>query len=172
MGGLASAIVLRLFFGWYATIPQNGMYPGMPAGSYFFTKKGPYQDIKEVQRGDIVIFSRDVKGATYDFIWRVVGLPGDHLKVTSNSVSINGQALRHEAVREENEFLIVREWNGAASYEVAYNKSADVDAELPFGDIKVPDGHVFVLGDNRNQAQDSTYIGPIPFTSIVGKKVF
>jgi signal peptidase I len=161
-----------LFFGWYAVIPQNGMYPGMPEGSYFFTKKRPYKDIKGIERGDIVVFRREINGVSYDFIWRVVGLPGDHVKVTSNSVSINGQTLRHEPVREENEFQIVREWNGAASYEVAYDKSADIATELPFGDIKLPLDHVFVLGDNRNNAQDSTYIGPIPFTSIVGKKVF
>jgi signal peptidase I len=170
--GLASAVIIRLFFGWYATIPQNGMYPGMPAGSYFVTKKHPYQNVTEIQRGDVVTFTRTENGRTYEFVWRVVGLPGDDLIVAKDSVSINGQTLRQEPVREENEFRIVREWNGEASYEVAYDKSVDYDEPLPFASCKVPADHVFLLGDNRNQAQDSTYLGPIPFTSIVGKKIF
>ena len=170
--GLASAVVLRLFFGWYATIPQNGMYPGMPAGSYFVTKKSPYLNITEIQRGDIVVFSRTEDGRTYEFVWRVIGLPGDELSVGKDTVSINGQNLRHETVREEDEFRIVREWNGDASYEVAYAETFDGDEPLPYANCKVPGDHFFVLGDNRNQAQDSTYVGPIPFTSIVGKKIF
>src|SRR5687768_4493925 len=92
--GLASAVIIRLFFGWYATIPQNGMYPGMPAGSYFVTKKHPYQHVTEIQRGDVVIFTRTENGRTYEFVWRVVGLPGDEPMIGKDSVSINGQALR------------------------------------------------------------------------------
>jgi signal peptidase I len=169
---VVSPLVLRFFFFWYGFIPQNGMYPGLPQGSYFISQKRPYRNIGQIQRGDVVIFRKTDDKGSYDFIWRVVGLPGDDLKISDDAVFLNGKALLHERLRNEGDYVIVREVIGPASYEVAYHLRSDRDEIRPFNSIKVPEDHVFVLGDNRDEAQDSTYVGPIPFSSIIGKKVF
>jgi signal peptidase I len=170
--GLAGPIVLRLFFFNYSRIPQNGMYPGIPAGRLFVSKKRPYRNVSEVMRGDVVVFTRDVGGSTYRYIWRVVGLPGDLVEVSNEAVSLDGHPLKHETVRKEGQYLIVREWNGDVSYEVAYNQTLDRAEPPPIASMKVPGDHLFLLGDNRYMAEDSTFIGPVPFSSIVEKKIF
>jgi signal peptidase I len=170
--GLAATIAFRFLIINYVTIPQDGMFPGLPAGSRFITLRRPYNSIDDVKRGDVVIFKRDVGGATQRYIWRVVGLPGDFVEVSNEALSLNGQALKHETVRKEGEYLIVREWNGDVSYEVAYSQTLDRAEPPPIASLKVPSDHLFVLGDNRYMAEDSTFIGPIPFASIVEKKIF
>lgn len=172
MMGFTSLVVLRLFFFNYNTIPQDGMYPGMPAGSRFITRRNPYRNIHDVKRGDVVVFTRGTNNGTNKYIWRVVGLPGDLVEVSNEAVSLNGQALKHETVRKEGQYLIVREWSGDASYEVAYNQTLDRSEPPPIASMKVPSDHLFLLGDNRYMAEDSTFIGPVPFSSVVEKKIF
>ena len=167
---ITGAIVLKLFFFNFLIVPQDGMYPGIPAGSIFFTKRKPYGNVADVKRGDVVVFTRMEKGNNYKFVWRVVGLPGDNVEVSSDSVLINGQELKHDQLRKEGNFLIYRELNGNVSYEVAYDQSAKRYPSKT--SIDVPPNHVFVLGDNRYEAMDSTYFGPIPFESITEKKMF
>lgn len=169
--GMIGAVVLRFYVFNYSRIPQGGMFPSIPMGSLFVSLRNPYQTINDVRLGDVVVFTRELNGNTYKYIWRVVGLPGDLVEVSRDAVLLNGQALKHEHIRKEGDFLIFREWNGDASYEVAYDQTAD-HAEPPYASSTVPPNHVFVLGDNRNQAQDSTYVGAIPFESIVEKKIF
>lgn len=169
---LTCLVILRLFYFNYNTIPQNGMYPGLPARSRFITRRNPYQNVHDIKRGDVVVFVRETDLGTYKYVWRVVGLPGDLVEVSNDSVSLNGHALKHEVVRNEGQFLIVREWNGDVSYEVAYDQTLDRTEPPPFASMKVPDDHVFLLGDNRYSAQDSTVVGAVPFASIVERKVF
>ncbi|HEV7796575.1 MAG TPA: signal peptidase I [Pyrinomonadaceae bacterium] len=172
MMGFTGLIVLRLFFFNYNTIPQDGMYPGMPTGSRFITRRHPYQSISEIKRGDVVVFTRETSlNGTHKYIWRVVGLPADLVEVSNEAVKLNGQALKHETVRKEGQYLIVREWNGDVSYEVAYNQALD-RSDPPIASMTVPRDHLFLLGDNRYMAEDSTFIGSVPFSSIVEKKIF
>lgn len=170
--GFTTLVVLRIFFFNYNKIPQDGMYPGMPAGTRFVTRRNPYHNIHDVKRGDVVVFTRETNNGTYKYIWRVVGLPGDFVEVSNEALSLNGQALKHETVRKEGEYLIVREWNGDVSYEVAYSQTLDRAEPPPIASMKVPSDHLFLLGDNRYMAEDSTFIGPVPFASIVEKKIF
>lgn len=67
----------KTFFIGYYRIPQNGMYPGLPAGSRLFAALRAYSDASSVKRGDIVVFVREENGQRYNYIWRVVALPGD-----------------------------------------------------------------------------------------------
>src|SRR3954462_6003746 len=88
-----SLIVLAikvLFIGIYR-IPQNGMYPGLPAGSRLFTARRAYSHPSSVKRGDIVVFVRQENGQSYNFIWRVVALPGEKVDTSGQSLTINGQ---------------------------------------------------------------------------------
>jgi signal peptidase I len=171
LGLLAFGATKLILAGRWYTIPQNGMYPGLPAGSYLLVRPHAYRTASEVQRGDIVVFQRTENAAAYTFIWRVVGVPGDSVQVEGRRVAINGANLRRQPVRENGALAIFVETNAPASYEVAYPKTADVP-EPPTVSLTVPVEQFFVLGDNRYDARDSRYFGPIPFAAITGKKVW
>lgn len=164
-----SLAVVRLFFIDYSIIPQNGMYPGLPTGSRLLSWKRPYKSVAEVTRGDVVLFDRTENNIPYRFIWRVIGLPGDKIDVTGDKILINEQPLSREEVRTDGEMIIYKEGD-AQTYEVAYPRSA-TGGEKRNISLTVPDNHLFVLGDNRFNARDSVYFGPIPFASIAGKKL-
>lgn len=165
---LALFAVKTFFIGFYH-IPQNGMYPGLPAGSRLFAAKQAYSDASSVERGDIVVFLREENGQSYIYIWRVVALPGELVEASGEALTINGQPVRRQRVREADGSIIFREQIGSAAYEVAFNTSPRFT--LPDTSITVPPDHFFVMGDNRLDASDSRSFGPISFSSIVGKKL-
>jgi signal peptidase I len=106
---------------------------------------------KVPERGDIIVF-KFPKDETRDFIKRVIGLPGDLLEVRRQKVYINNK-----------------------SYEDTHARHTDSPSDsslVPrddFGPILVPDGHVFVMGDNRENSQDSRYWGYLNVKKIRGK---
>jgi signal peptidase I len=153
----------------YYQIPQNGMYPGLPAGSRFLALRRPYSNPSEIARGDIVIFKRNVDGQEYTFIWRVIGLPNEGVRSSGDSIFVNNKELKRVKIRSSGEMEIFEERNGDALYEVAYPKRPGTEIP-PEVDLTIPQGHFFVLGDNRHNALDSRYFGPIPFNSIIAKK--
>ena len=142
------------------------MYPNVAAGSRLIALRKPYGNASQVQRGDIVIISWVEDGAEIKYIWRVVGLPGDRIQTSLNSVSVNGKPLPLTKLRADGAGVIFSEANGPARYEVFYeNDPKWIPPEI---DIVVPAEHYFVLGDNRHQAgKDSRTIDTIPFKSIV-----
>jgi signal peptidase I len=151
-------------------IPQNGMYPNFPAKTLLWVKRRPYKTIDEVKRGDIVVFKRIQNDVRYDYIWRVVGLPKDTVNLAKTSVIINGRELNHSLVREDSVHTIYLEKNGEAEYLVAYEKIRSDSTRSGYF-IIVPQGELFVLGDNRDNAADSRYHGAIKFDSIIGKSM-
>jgi signal peptidase I len=168
------AIVLGLFavktfFIGYYRIPQNGMYPTLPAGSILFTLKRAYSGTSDVKRGDIVVFVRDQNGKHYNYVWRVIGLPGETVETSGESLMINSQPVRRERVGEVEGKTIFREQIGDISYQIAFDPSAR--ERPPDTTVTVPPEHLFVMGDNRFNAFDSRRFGPIPFSSIIGKKL-
>jgi len=165
-----SAVVLKLFFINYSIVPQNGMYPQIPAGTLVFSWRHPYKTVSDVRRGDVVLFTRTESGQQYTFIWRVIGLPGDKVEINGETVLINGKPLIREQVRQDGNLTIYRESSGDAIYEVAYPKNSNV-ADQPNAALTVPENHLYLLGDNRFDARDSRYTGPVPFGSVIGKKM-
>jgi signal peptidase I len=165
---LALVAIKTLFIGFYH-IPQNGMYPGLPAGSRLFAAKRAYSGASSVKQGDIVVFMREENGQRYVYIWRVIALPGDKVEASGESLSINDQPVRRQRVREVDGSTIFREHIGDATYEVAFDTSPRFSP--PDTSITVPPGHFFVMGDNRFGASDSRYFGPIAFSSIIGKEL-
>lgn len=165
---LALLAVKTLFIDYYR-IPQNGMYPGLPAGSVLFTAKRAYSDASSVRRGDIVVFVREENGQRYNYIWRVVALPGERVEASGESLVINGRAVQRQRLREEDGRILFREQIDGISYEVAFSQQSA--SQLPNVSVTVPADQFFVMGDNRFDARDSRYFGPVSFSSIIGKKL-
>lgn len=170
--GVAVLLVLfaiKTFFIGYYRIPQNGMYPGLPTGSRLFTAKQAYSDASSVKRGDIIAFVREENGQRYNYIWRVVALPGEKVEAFGESLVINGQTVQRQRLRQADGKTVFREQIGDASYEVAFDQSPC--QQPPDASVTIPTDQFFVMGDNRFNARDSRYFGPISFSSIIGKKL-
>ena len=165
---LLALFVTKNFFVGYYRIPQNGMYPSLPAGSRLFTVKRAYSGPSSVKRGDIVVFVREESGQRYNYIWRVVALPGEKVVTSGEVLVINDKTVQRQRVRAADGKNIFREQIGDVSYEVAFDQTPK--SQPPDTAIKVPSDQFFVMGDNRFDARDSRYFGPVPFSSILGKK--
>ena len=166
---LLAVLATKTFFVGFYRIPQNGMYPGLPAGSRLFTSKRAYSSASSVKRGDIIVFVREEDGRSYNYIWRVVALPGEKVQASGESLVINDHPVQRERVRESDNKTVFRERIGDTSYEIAFDRS--LVSQAPDLSVAVPPDHFFVMGDNRFDARDSRFIGPIPFSSIISKKL-
>jgi len=169
IGVLLVVLIVKTFFIANYRIPQNGMYPTLPANSRLFVNKRAYPAPSSVKRGDIVIFVREEDGQKYHYIWRVIGLPGEKVEASGAALKINGRAVERQRIRQEEGRIIFREQVNGAAYEIALDEAPAHD----FKDVSVtvPPEHFFVMGDNRFNARDSRDFGPIPFASILGKKL-
>jgi signal peptidase I len=165
---LALIFVKTYFIGFYH-IPQNGMFPSLLPGDRLFTARRAYPDASSVKRGDIVVFVREENGLLYNYIWRVVALPGEKIEASGQALTINGQPVQRKRVREAGGSTVFQEQIGDATYEVAFDTSPRFIP--PDTSITVPPDQFFVMGDNRFQAIDSRYFGTITFSSIIGKKL-
>ncbi len=118
------------------------MIPTLEDGEFVLVSKINYR-FSNVERGDIVVFHFPLD-PEQELIKRVIGLPGDVISVQNGLVSVNGQAL---------------------------NETYIAAAPIYSGEWNVPDGQLFVLGDNRNDSSDSHSWGFLPFEKVVGKAV-
>lgn len=127
-----------------------------------FTKKwlsGP----SGVNRGDVVVF-KSIDDDSFFMIKRVIGLPGDEVEVDANNkVKINGVAHQYADV-DETDFT---ENIGSKSYNIQVLDGKDRTGD-PFV-IKVPEGKIFLMGDNRDRSHDSRFWGPLPVENLLGK---
>ena len=120
-------------------IPSESMLPTLRIGDRLWAKKLP-----SYQRGDIIVF-RPPDAPELDYIKRVVGLPGERILVRGTNVSINGKKLREP-------WAVWRD-RGARD----------------FGPFRVPEGTLFLMGDNRDNSRDSRFFGPVPMGNIFGR---
>lgn len=163
------ALVAKFAFVARFTVPQDGMFPSIPAGSSFFLNRRAYADSASVRRGDIVAFDWEKDGGHYVYVWRVIALPGETIDLGQHGDApiVNGRQLEHTSLGKIDEIPIFREADGTVSYEVAVGTCTA--SALPIS-LKVPPEHFFVLADNRCGAEDSRVLGPIPFSAIFGRK--
>jgi len=124
-------------------IPSGSMIPTLQINDRVLVNKFIYR-FTEPERGDIVVFE-SVDDGDQDLIKRVVGLPGDEVAVRNGTVFVNGELQREPYTNE---------------------KMPDVSF---FARTTVPEGHVFVMGDNRANSQDSRIFGPLPKENIEGE---
>lgn len=147
-------------------VPSSSMEPNVLKYDLIFTDKR-YNRIGEqqaVQRGDIAIFIYPNDRSTY-YIKRIIGLPGDKVKIQGADIFINGKSLRQQ-VSTLNNGLLVAETDGKTRWQVFWG---NIKLQLPQTELRVPSGQVFVMGDNRTDSNDSRFFGTVPLQDVVGK---
>ena len=114
---------------------------------------------KPIERGDVIVFKYPVQ-PDRDFIKRVIGLPGDRLELRRKRVLINGQPI-------DEPYLDSDYFESASTGPVRTN-----DLREEYGPVTVPDGQYFMMGDNRDNSEDSRYWGFMPETYVKGQALF
>ena len=145
------AVVLIVFIYQPVKVEGTSMEPGLSDNERIFINKFTYRlNLGEIRRGDTVVFwyPRDTSKS---YIKRVIGLPGDRIRIADGQVYVNGAPLNEEYVAER--FRDLSTWSGGE-------------------EVTVPPKDYFVLGDHRNSSSDSRAWGYVPRENIYGKAVF
>ena len=137
---------------------------------------------KEPLRGDIVVFALPTNSGV-DYIKRVIGLPGDTVQVKRGRLFINDVLVPRELVgtltivADSGEKQVVNEYieklPGGVIHSIYEESDTDRLDNTPL--YTVPEGHYFMMGDNRDNSQDSRvadHVGPVPFENIIGRADF
>jgi signal peptidase I len=153
-------------------LPTRSMDPSYLAGDRVLANK-LVVDLKPIQRGDVVVHKApDHRERNY--LNRVIGLPGDTVEVRDGEVILNGKKLERDRVppsslnvpQVEGDAPVFEETVAGRRYRVRVGKGEAAGAN--YAKREVPEGHVFVLGDNRVLARASTEFGPVPIGDVVG----
>jgi signal peptidase I len=181
---IALVLVIRSFLFEPFRIPSDSMMPTLLDGDFIFVNKFSYGlrlpvlntrfvDIGEPARGDVVVFRKPSDPAT-NYIKRLVGLPGDTVEVRDKYVHVNGARIPMQIRgtyrgHDHDGAFIGAEKLGEVQHEVLYIPGR----QSREGVFRVPAGHYFFLGDNRDNSQDSRFadVGYVPERNLVGKAV-
>jgi len=184
------------------SIPSRSMLPTLLVGDYLFVSKFSYGYSKhslpfsvslfsgrimfrEPKRGDVAVFKKPTDNRT-DYIKRIIGLPGDRIQVSGGRLHINGKVVPRRLMGR---YIDVKhDYGGARERYVSYRESLpngvsyvilERSDNAPFVDntevYVVPKGHYFMMGDNRDNSQDSRYlslVGFVPAENLVGRADF
>lgn len=184
---LLIVFLLRAFLFEPFRIPSGSLEPTLLTGDFILVNKYDYGVRLPLihtkiagraipGRGDIIVF-RWPPNLSYDFIKRVIGLPGDHISYINKELYVNGKKIPQEPLRK----VIADDENGTKW--LAFEKQENLlgvqhriylnpaKNTLNYKDIIVPPGMYFVMGDNRDDSADSRYWGFVPDTNIIGKAV-
>lgn len=195
---LAIAMLVRIFFYQPFNIPSGSMKETLLVGDYLFVSKLSYGYSKfsfpfspdlfsgriwgaEPKRGDVAVFKLPRDNST-DYIKRVIGLPGDEIQMKSGQLFINGQAVPKVpagsfTTREEGRERAIPVFQETLPNGVKYNV-LDSDPDGPYDNTavyKVPPGHYFMMGDNRDNSTDSRVqsarygVGFVPYENFIGR---
>ena len=193
---LILALIVRVFFFQPFNIPSGSMIPTLLIGDYLFVSKYTYGYSRysfpfgldffsgriwaaEPERGDVVVFKLPRDNET-DYIKRVIGLPGDKIQMVDGMLKINGDAVDKEKV---DDFVLPAAGGRNRSF-TRYMETLPNGVSYPVLDLvkgsvgdntevyEVPEGHYFMMGDNRDNSTDSRFlseVGFVPFENFVGK---
>ena len=145
----AAVWLIRYFLFTPIVVDGESMMPTLENGDRMIVNK-----IGEPNRNDIVVFHAPEKK---DYIKRVIGLPGDHIAYKNDQLYINGEP-QEEPYLESNKSQV----NGGTLTE-------DFTLEERTGEKVIPEGYLFVMGDNRRNSTDSRLIGLVPLEEVIGK---
>lgn len=150
------AFLVRMFLFTPIVVDGPSMLPTLEDGDHLIVNKFSYT-IGEPERFDIVVFHAS---ENKDYIKRVVGTPGEHVRVENDVLFIDGERVEESFIEESKQ---IAENNGQV-----YTFDFSIE-DLPGGYQTVPEGHVLVLGDNRSNSTDSRMLGMVPIDQLVGK---
>jgi signal peptidase I len=164
-------LLIRAFVAQAYNIPSGSMKPTLLVGDFILVNKLVYR-FSEPQRGDIVVFKYPID-PNIDFIKRIIALPGEEVEVRNNQVFINGKPLPLIEVGrgEENgvrKVIYEEVLPEGKKHKVQFYEDFPF-SKRDFGPVVVPPNHYFVMGDNRDNSEDSRYWGFLPRENIVGK---
>jgi signal peptidase I len=179
--------VLRSFIVEPFRIPSGSMLPTLHLGDFILVNKAAYGlrlpiVYKKIiptgspDRGDVMVF-RFPENPKINFIKRVVGLPGDSIRVVGRTVYINNQKVAQKLMDEDHQTNDRRTYISNRYEEQLGNVTHDIlvrrggRGSRGFDGV-VPEGHYFVLGDNRDNSRDSRYWGFVPEENLVGRAFF
>lgn len=194
---IAIAMLIRSFWIEPFKIPSGSMYPNLYVGDFLFISKYTYGYSKHSlpfslplfegriwddmpKRGDVVVFKFPRDNHT-DFIKRIIGMPGDKIRLEKGRLYINDELLPREEIGD----FIVRNERGYAEryhqyfetlpegYRHTILEISDTEPQDEVAELVVPDNSFFVMGDNRDRSDDSRMdVGFVPFENLMGKARF
>ena len=190
---LIIALVIRTFLFQPFNIPSGSMKETLLVGDYLFVSKYSYGYSHyslplspnlfsgriwsgTPERGDIVVFRLPKEDST-DYIKHVIGLPGDRIQMIEGVLHINGVPVKRERVApfiDDETGRPVKRWRETLPNGVSY-ETLDLDDNGYLDNTQeyvVPPGHLFMMGDNRDNSQDSrvlSAVGYVPFENLIGK---
>ena len=175
---LLIVLIIRSFVFEPFRIPSGSMMPTLLQGDFIFVKKYSYGlrlpvtetkilETGSPQRGDVVVF-RLPQDPSINYIKRVIGLPGDTLIYKDHRLTINGEPVQLERspVAGPGAPVYVEHLDDR-SHDILITNAHSVKDDV----YVVPDGHYFVMGDNRDNSKDSRFIDAIPESHLVGEAV-
>jgi signal peptidase I len=163
------AVILALFIRTYVVqafkIPTGSMEPNLLVGDHLLVNKFVFAPtatplerlvlpMRHINRGDVVVF-KFPEEPERDFIKRVIGLPGDTVEVRNRQVLINGTRIEESYAH----YL----------FPVGDDEQGGFDVRARYGPVTVPPEHYFMMGDNRDNSQDSRYWGFLPAHYVKGR---
>lgn len=179
-------LVIRSFIAEPFRIPSGSMLPTLHVGDFILVNKFAYGVRLPVlntkilatgapERGDVVVF-RYPKNPKVDYIKRVVGLPGDRIGYFNKTIYLNGKMIAQEIKEKDIDLLSLvparNELKTETLGEQAHDLLVDPERRSIERDYRVPDGEYFMMGDNRDNSNDSRYWGTVPEGNLVGEAFF
>ena len=179
-------LVIRSFIVEPFRIPSASMLPTLHIGDFILVNKFPYGirlpvlnykvfDVGHPKRGDVLVF-RFPKNPRINYIKRVIGLPGDKIGYFNKTIFINGNDVKQNPRIKDGNLLELLKGKSELLFQHLGATGHDIlilpGRRLVEGEIIVPDGHYFVMGDNRDNSSDSRFWGTVPKENLVGKALF
>jgi len=183
---ILAVLVIRSFIGEPFRIPSGSMLPTLHVGDFILVNKFAYGvrlpvlntkiiETAAPERGDVVVF-RYPKNPSVDYIKRVVGLPGDTIGYFNKTIYINGEKVSQKRQDKTVDMLgIIPVKNELRTEVLGKHEHAlliDPNRHLIEGESEVPEGEYFVMGDNRDNSNDSRFWGTVPEANLVGQAFF
>lgn len=171
--------VLRSFLVEPFQIPSGSMLPTLKIGDFILVNKYHYGirvpvantkliSINDPERGDVMVFKYP-DNPNINYIKRVVGLPGDRIRYVNKAIYVNGQKVPQQFEAKLDYLsppkILAKEDQGGVVHEIYMNQSSP----RAWPEWVVPEGHYFMMGDNRDNSNDSRYWGFVPDELVVGK---